>query len=96
MITVLTKLTGKNEGSAKELREILNQLRQETSREKGLINYEVFSVNNDLNSFYIFEKWENENDLNNHIETISINGYASNAEKLISNKLENILLTKLI
>jgi len=93
MITVLTKLAAKDEVSSLKLNQLLKNLQVETHKEIGSLLYEVYQENN--NSFYIFEKWQSQNDLNHHIELINRQGLSQIAMTLIEGSFENIILKKI-
>ncbi|MEN2398718.1 antibiotic biosynthesis monooxygenase family protein [Flavobacterium sp. MC2016-06] len=95
MVTVITKFEAKDDASTTELLGIFQKLLQETPMEKGYISYEILSVKETLNTFYIIEKWNSEKDLQNHASLIEDKGYASQTVSLLKNKIENTILQTL-
>ncbi len=92
MVPVLTKFIAKEIGSAIALEAIFQELIQETPLEKGFISYEIFAVKDIPNAYLIFEKWESQEDLQNHAMTVAKKGYADQVFALLENEIKNIIL----
>jgi quinol monooxygenase YgiN len=95
MVTVITKFEGKDDASTAELLAVFKKLLQETPLEKGYISYEVLSLKETHNTYYIIEKWNSEKDLQNHALLVENKGYAAKAISLLKNKIENTILQTL-
>lgn len=95
MVTVITKFEGKDDASTAELLGVFKKLLKETPLEKGYISYEVLSLKETLNTYYIIEKWHSEENLQSHASLVEEKGYATQAISLLKNKIENTILQSL-
>lgn len=95
MVIVLTHFIAKDVDSAKDLEIIFRRLIQETPLEQGFIAYEILTDNKRPNSYYIFEKWNSQEDLDRHAQAVDEKGYVAKAASLLFGKLENIILQTL-
>lgn len=95
MVIVLTHFIAKDANSAHDLEILFRRLIQETPFEQGFITYEILADNNSPNSYYIFEKWNSQEDLDRHATAVNEKGYAAKAASLLSNKFENLILQTL-
>ncbi|WP_426473748.1 putative quinol monooxygenase [Chryseobacterium balustinum] len=95
MITAFTKFETVDDLSATELEILLTKLSKETIQEKGFIAYDVLSEKDFPRIYYVIEKWQSEEDLNNHSELVAEKGYATQAVHLLQNEINTILLNNL-
>lgn len=95
MVIVLTHFIAKDANSAADLEIIFRRLILETPLERGFITYEILTDNKRPNSYYIFEKWNSQEDLDRHAAAVDEKGYVAAVTSLLSGKLENIILQTL-
>jgi len=82
MIIAIVKAKIKK-GKEKELRDIANTLQYEYSiKEKGCEQYESFIDNN---TFITLERWDNQENLNAHLETKHVKKYVPLMRKCVVN-----------
>lgn len=95
MVTVLTQFIAKDLSAASKLKDIFQKIIKETPFEQGYIWYEILQESDNSNSFYIFEKWASQEDLDTRAKTVTAKGYVEAAVPLLANEFENILLQSL-
>lgn len=95
MITAITKFEATDDLSATELEILLTKLSKETIQEKGFVAYEVLSEKDFPTIYHVIEKWQSEEDLQNHSELVAEKGYAMIASHLLKNSINTITLKNL-
>lgn len=95
MVTVLTEFIAKDATVVAELESIFHKLLKETPAEQGYISYEILKQSNRPFSYYIFEKWASQENLDDHAKAVDAKGYATQAITLLENQLENNILQSL-
>ena len=95
MKTAITKFEAIDDLSAKEMEILLTKLSKGTIQEKGFVAYEVLSVKGYSKIYYVIEKWQSEEDLNNHSELVAKKGYAMIASHLLKKSINTITLKNL-
>ena len=93
-ITVIAHFKA-NEGSEKELRELLLSLIELSRADKGCITYDLHQAVDDPSLFIFFEIWENKELLGEHSATSHIRQFRSKAKSLLAEPPRVNVLTKI-
>ncbi|MDW5288511.1 putative quinol monooxygenase [Formosa sp. PL04] len=67
-LTIIAKILAKTEFT-ELIKDELLKLVESSRTDKGCINYTLLQDNTDLNSFVVYENWENDTALEKHLET---------------------------
>ena len=86
MIIVLATAIPKNEDANKKIVEFAQDLIENSRKEKGNVDYNLYSNTGD-NTLLFVEKWESKEILNSHLQTEHFNKFGENIEDLIVEEL---------
>jgi quinol monooxygenase YgiN len=87
MIIVTAAITGKP-GKRDELISKSQDVIKSTRQEQGNISYELLASTEDEDVLLMFEKWENKEALDTHMQTEYFKAFGSAIEDLVAKELE--------
>ncbi|WP_299780929.1 putative quinol monooxygenase [uncultured Formosa sp.] len=73
-LTIVAKIVAKTEHTECVKTELL-KLVDASIHDKGCINYNLLQDNTDLNSFVVYENWDDEEALNSHLNTVHFKAF---------------------
>jgi quinol monooxygenase YgiN len=89
-VTVLAKITIKPEKNT-DAKAALLQLAKNTKSEKGCISYDLHQDTKEDTVYFFYEKWESQEDLDNHINHQNITDFKAATKDAILNLEMNTL-----
>jgi Uncharacterized conserved protein len=95
MIVKSVTLYVKNE-NIKEFIEATIENQSNSLKEKGVIQFEFFQCKDDPTKFLLYECYESEDDINNHMETKHFKKWINTAEKWFSNPRDKVTYIPII
>ena len=87
MIMVTAKIKAKN-GEKDKIVEKAQDVIESTRLESGCISYDLFASTEDDNTLMMFEKWENQDVLNIHMQTEHFKEFGKAIEELLAENLK--------
>ena len=86
LLTVIAHMRAKA-GQEQQLRDALVGLVEPTSREKGFVNYDLHESVQEPGLFYLYENWESEADLDEHLQAPHLQEFAGRLDELLDGGL---------
>ena len=85
-ITVLAQFTAK-EGKIEQLKQQLLHLIDITRAEKGCINYDLHQQIDNSHEFFLYENWESEQELEEHLQAEHLSKFLALSPELLARPL---------
>lgn len=84
MIIVLTTFTAKDDASAHQLAALLMGLATTAPAEPGNQGYQVFAADAEPRVFYVLDRWESQQALDQHVQLLRQQGVLDRAAPLLA------------
>ena len=82
LLTVIAHMRAKP-GKEQDLRDALVALVEPTSKESGFVNDDLHESNSQPGLFYLYENWESETQLDEHLSAPHLTQFAGRLEELL-------------
>ncbi len=94
LLTVIAHMRAKP-GKEAELRRELEALVEPTSEEDGFVNYDLHQSTSDDGSFYLYENWESEQQLDAHLQAPHLVRFAGLLDDLLDGGSSGLHINRL-
>jgi quinol monooxygenase YgiN len=93
---LLTRLRAVDEDAARQTTDLLRATAAAVAAEQGHLRYDVFAVEGDPATLYVFEAWASADDARRHADLVLSNGAVDRVLPLLREPLDTVTLIPIV